>query len=665
VTVIPLPPCRRVWPTTGILALAVCRVGFAQGPIVVGPNVMVSSASPGREHAEYLADAHPSDPNRVMVCSMRFSPAGNQKTSGIYVTFDGGKTWSLSLEDSGSGADGAADPVCAYGLNGHALFATIVSAPETLKTDHTRYDVYQWWRMGGDNNVHLYRSTDDGRTWGDTVFLPFLDRPNLTVDHTRSRYRGRSYIYGNTSGRGLWLIYSTDGGRTWVRSERTDTTIHLPGDGTVLPTGTLVFPFQLLPAERAIATASSTDGGVHINMPVHVAHLWGVPSGPVECAPVGSMNMASDHSAGPFRGRAYITWADLYRGRCTAHVSYSYDEGKTWSPPAPVRGDERPRPKEIRGKDRLMPQIAVNPSGVVGVTWYDWADDGRTATLRFAASLDGGESWLPSVVVSTHGFVIKHPPELAAQTTAEGGGERRREQRTEAIEVIAQPAPRTYYPWNLFPGDYTGLAAGADGAFHAFWIDNRSGVGELYTARVAVEGMVAKPGADMAPLTNVTSAVEVQFTSSVWDARTRKIAWEYRLMNTSPDTIRGPLKLRIVQLSSDFGVPTLLLERGRTGGPGTIIDLSAALVSGRLLPGQTTPPQRLRARLDDLRETLALGASDLVHMQVRVYGSRARSAQAERASSCRDHPTCDGAEPGTAGIQGQPVTAGHRADGNR
>jgi len=630
---------RSVCLAVGVLAINAGRAG-AQGRIVVGPNIMVSAASPGREHGEYVADGHPTDPTRVMVCSQWFSHARNQQTAGTYVTFDGGRTWSLSVEDRSPRF--TADPACAYGLDGQAFFAMLV-VPDTL---WTRIREHQWWRMGGDNNMPVYRSRDDGRTWGDTILLPYFDAQTVTVDRTTSPYRGRVYIYGNWSGgepeSGLWLIYSPDSGRTWLRSEFTRGTMHFPRAGTVLPTGTLILPYTTsIFGDGAIAVSTSTDGGVHLSRPVTVAQRQRA-----ECTPTGStLKTASDHSTGPFRGRAYVVWADLYRDSCSVYASYSDDEGKTWS--APVRvSDERPGPATtreglefgstdlLRVRKHLMSQVAVSPSGVVGVTWYDVAEDTtqRGTKLRFTASLDGGESWLPSVPVSTHGYVIKHQPEFLARTVSEGGGARPSHwrpsgQRTGEVNIVARPAAPAV--------DYTGIAVGADGVFHAFWLDNRSGVGELYTARVTVDGSVAKPEADLAPLDNITSAIEVQFTSSVWDARTRTISWAYQLMNTTKDTIVGPVKMRITKLSSDLGAPTLVPDRGRSGGAGTTIDLSHALTGGRLLPGQTTPRQRLQVRVDDLRDTLGRGASDLVHMQVKVYGRRAASPRPQSEPSRR------------------------------
>jgi hypothetical protein len=36
------------------------------------------------------------------------------------------------------------------------------------------------------------------------------------------------------------------------------------------------------------------------------------------------------------------------------------------------------------------------------------------------------------------------------------------------------------------PGDYSGLTAAADGVFHPYWIDNRTGWHQVWTAAVRV-----------------------------------------------------------------------------------------------------------------------------------------------------------------------------------
>ena len=41
-------------------------------------------------------------------------------------------------------------------------------------------------------------------------------------------------------------------------------------------------------------------------------------------------------------------------------------------------------------------------------------------------------------------------------------------------------------------GDTAGLAADADGVFHALWIDSRTGVHQMWTATIAVRGVVRR-----------------------------------------------------------------------------------------------------------------------------------------------------------------------------
>jgi hypothetical protein len=44
--------------------------------------------------------------------------------------------------------------------------------------------------------------------------------------------------------------------------------------------------------------------------------------------------------------------------------------------------------------------------------------------------------------------------------------------------------PEPYFKTRLKGGDYIGLAAAADGSFHAVWIDARDGAFRLYTSRI-------------------------------------------------------------------------------------------------------------------------------------------------------------------------------------
>ncbi len=591
---------------------------LGQANITVGKNVMVSMLKPRLEHTEYVADAHQDDPDRLIVCSMRFSQTENQISSAAYVSFDGGKSWKLGYEDKSSRFEGVWDPACAFGLNNQVFFITL--ALNETKPSDLDYRKYEFWRMGGDRVTHVYRSNDAGRIWEPLAEFSKLDRGDLKIDRTGSPYRGRMYLYGNTPGTTIWLIYSSDGGRTWVRSSETkaDGSAKEEGPGTILPNGTLLLPYRFNPRtenlSRSIAVAASMDGGEHIGLPVSVAPFQG------GCG--GLAGMTSDHSAGPFHGRAYLMWGSQYRGACSILVSNSDDNGKTWTDPVRIKVSNSIR---YTAYERLMPQIAINKNGIVGVSWYEFREfsKSREYRLRFTASLDGGGTWLPSVPVSTQSFVVKHPPQFAANAVVSGGGRRATPKKTESVDVRVLPSPRSYYSWNNWPGDYTGMCASADGAFHVFWIDNRSGASELYTARVSVKGNVTS---EFTHLQNVTSALELQYTASEWNRRQKTLSLEYQFLNTSEDTILVPFKIKILTLESDLGTPELAFTRNQTVRPGTILNLSHLIPKGGLAPGATTRPQRLRVKFNKINDLFGESEKAVLEMQIKVFGTRSIKA---------------------------------------
>src|SRR5207253_3154623 len=86
----------------------------------------------------------------------------------------------------------------------------------------------------------------------------------------------------------------------------------------------------------------------------------------------GVPSIAADPGSKPFKDRVYAVWPDGRSGRQEILLSYSTDQGKTWSRPIVVNDD---RPKGPTRPDHLMPTIAVNRDGVVGVAWYDRRDN--------------------------------------------------------------------------------------------------------------------------------------------------------------------------------------------------------------------------------------------------------------------------------------------------
>jgi hypothetical protein len=164
----------------------------------------------------------------------------------------------------------------------------------------------------------------------------------------------------------------------------------------------------------------------------------------------GFASLAVDASAQPSRDRLYLVCTNRERDGVLVH--HSADRGETWS--APARADSA-------GGDvvfRRTPSIAVNRDGVVGVTWYERRKEGTRECqhIYFTTSLDGGKTFLPAARVSTA---------PSCPDTPRNGGSAKR--------------------WAA-GGDYSGLAAAADGSFHVLWADSRNSVYQLWAARVQV-----------------------------------------------------------------------------------------------------------------------------------------------------------------------------------
>jgi hypothetical protein len=223
----------------------VSTVGSLLGPtagaqIAVGQNVQVSVAQAKYPMGEVLVTADPKDPNHLLGCGIVYAEAENRRWTAVYLSTDGGKTWSTTLEtkqweDSG-------DPACTIGPNGVANHVAIATQ------NPKRYV------------LAVYRSTDGGHTWREQQPIPMkfqgIDRESIVADATGGAYTGHVYITGESSvrtmdgspslnGMGVWV--SRDGGAAFggplkLLSPGTRYTLGV-GNSVVLSDGTLVTLF--------------------------------------------------------------------------------------------------------------------------------------------------------------------------------------------------------------------------------------------------------------------------------------------------------------------------------------------------------------------------------------------------------------------------------------
>jgi hypothetical protein len=385
--------------------------------------------------------AHPRDPNHLIGGVFLVSKLGDPRNPNFEMdiacaaitSFDAGGTWKRhDFSMSGCG-----DPWVAILPSGTAVYLAIARS-----------------------ELFAGRSSDGGKTWS-TELVRFgrrFDHGTLAVDSTRSRWRGSLYVVSHQTMRdssglsrsAVFVASSRDGGVTFGDPTRIvqSSLPTFPNNPVVLSDGTLVIPFVTyvrgtITGDRIdlVWSIISTDGGLTFSAPRFLSDCaghWG--------------QLAVDASPGGFRDRLY--WVCWDRSKRHIYLYRSTDRGETWSTPIAVNSGSGPAQTAA---------IAVNRYGIVAVSWYDGSGDPRDYLEGYrcqhvfvAASLDGGQTFLPPVRVST--------AENCPDTPANGEAGKR---------------------WTA-GGDYHGLAAAADGRFHLLWADSREGRYQLRTAIISI-----------------------------------------------------------------------------------------------------------------------------------------------------------------------------------
>ncbi|MEP7347279.1 MAG: sialidase family protein, partial [Gemmatimonadaceae bacterium] len=442
-------------------------------------------------HHETVIAAHPRRPT-LLACSMLGDTRDRAVNTVAYRSNDGGATWALASIADEHFAD---DPSCAYGPDGTAYFVTKTNTGVGMVRGAS----------SDTDSLHIRRSRDGGTTWDPVLHsIHANDRPWIAIDTTRGARRGTLYVtfddhvhgengrHGNDDFRHLLVLAaSRDQGRTFpvaaaraLLDQRGDTgSASLAAGVVVLSNGTtVVLQHHLLLGANNTGTGKlrelggwlqvfvSPDGGHSLQQAAKIAD---VSSGYNLAASRGvTGTIAADPGSARFRDRLYVAWTDFSSGRGIIRFTSSQDEGRTWSAPTAL-GEDRTASEPNGSPDNYMPTLAVNRDGVVGISWHDRrARPGNAAyDVRFAASMDGGETWLASVAVSTA------PNDEQQQRKGASTG------RPSPDVPGWRPAEGTFLASG---GDTAGLAADAEGRFHALWIDNRTGVQQVWTAPITI-----------------------------------------------------------------------------------------------------------------------------------------------------------------------------------
>ncbi len=467
---------------TAVLALLPVVPAWSQAPSIrVEPNVRINTSQTELPHVEPHAAVNPTDSNNVVAAAMVVHDIeGLERIHCVaFATFDGGQTWhtmdlNSRIDATQFDAADCADVWVAFGKDGTAFVSTLA----TPHPDAPR------------SSSLVFRSPDGGRTWLTPTPIPngerggSYDQEDVIVDNTDGPHAGTVYFSAvqayrasprdRSSLAAISVSRSIDGGRTFsdpVPAALSNLSLN-ELNMAILSDGTLVVSYHDYLTNQHSPEADggsyrllrprlwmirSSDGGKTFSAPFLVAEIRQrhIPK------------IAADTHSELFRDYLYAAWGDwgrtldptdedFYNPEKGVYFTRSINRGILWS--RPIRIDRATDPTTLRG----TAAIAVGSNGAIGVAWLDRRSDptNRCQDLYFTASLDGGETFLPEVKVSSEISCPETPGNGAA------GGR---------------------YPTG---GEYFGLVQTGDGTFRAVWSDARSGVYQLYTSGIRVEGEV-------------------------------------------------------------------------------------------------------------------------------------------------------------------------------
>ncbi len=506
------------------------------GTSIAPPAVTVNQDTAAAPQNEPAVAVDPNNPQRVVAamndyvtrtwsCTVGSTPCSalGDGYSGTYFSNDGGATWCCVSSDpsnlgtlipgvdhlAGGIYDAGGDPSLAFNSTGAVFYAGLgfdrTAPPNTVAVNVGTFDSSGMlsWSQPTFLNPTTSPATLNDKEWigvDSHVGSPFQDR--VYVSWTRFIFNAATGAYKQSP---IAFVYSTDGGATFSSPQLiVGNVIYDQGSHIVVgPDGTVYVFWEgstRLAALNSIWVASSSDGGVTWSKPVAISTESDTP-GPantvfrVNSFPAADIStdgtlVAAWASEVPNDGSTYmglpgcayfLVGTAAVRASChtTVIVSMSTDGGMTWSTPAPAfpaldagmrtavgypvtnpDGSTLNAPSNPGRIDMIFPAVAAGPAGQIFVSayaadtvspWQTCAKGPAPPVGRITCDVLGpyiNNGRLDYVVTNlTSGAVMNANTAPINTRDGFGGG---------------------------FFGDYTDLAVGSDGMFHAVWTDSNN-----------------------------------------------------------------------------------------------------------------------------------------------------------------------------------------------
>jgi len=339
---------------------------------------------------EPVATVHPLNSQILFASAVTLNLSNAFKSEGVYVSTDGGQSWSGSDTCKGNLIyNHGGDPGIVVTESGRFILSHIG-------------DIFP--------GVYSHYSTDLGISWSDAFTVTNVqtgDKGTIAIDiSNQSSFKGRVYLAWTyvVSPFAAISSYTTDEGATWSTPKVINPNPPLRcvggsvansnnGNVYVCWSGiTSTIPFR----EDYAGFAVSTDGGENWTFQQNIFDMNGI-SGTLESKEGIKVNglpqVAVDNSGGIRDGWIYIVTTELNIAPAGNDpdiiLHHSTDNGQTWS--AGIRVNQDPL---SNGKIQYFPSLEIDDEGGLNILFYDDRNTTSDSTDVFLArSTDGGNTW--------------------------------------------------------------------------------------------------------------------------------------------------------------------------------------------------------------------------------------------------------------------------------
>lgn len=338
---------------------------------------------------EPVVTISPSDENKMFVSAVTIDVSTGFKSEGIYLSEDGGLTWTGNDKCTGASIyNHGGDPGVAITNTGRLVLSHIGLQFPGMYTNY---------------------SDDNGASWSANHTIsnnPVEDKGTLEIDNSAdSPYGNRLYLgyvdYVNTAVR---ISLSTDNGQNWSQpalvnpappTRSTGSSIAIASDGSAYLCWAGVTS-STDTHEDYVGFAHSTDGGQNWDFNQNIIDINGITGllSEKDNIRVNSIpQIEIDNSGGTRDGWLYIVTTEKNNppaGSDPDIILYrSTDKGDTWSDGIRVNQDPL-----NNGKIQYFPHLEVDNTGRLSMIFYDDRNTTSDSTgVMISTSSDGGDHW--------------------------------------------------------------------------------------------------------------------------------------------------------------------------------------------------------------------------------------------------------------------------------